>query len=306
MKERFTVQEPYFINSQELLGWADCFPWNDARPIDSLAAALFVNCNDPETRLMAMFTAYFDASGNSLDQPFVIVSGYVANFLQWKTFEAEWARCHAIFNVSMPFHMATFVAACERPTYKNQKNARSDYVEISKDLNRAAAFLKQLAGIQVSYVHCGISCIVRMDVYNGISSLLKLGDVVPPYALGARMCINRLRRWEKEFGIPPTEIIFESGDCEQGKLTHLMVDEGDNPPIYKNKNDFAGLQGADQYAWEQFSYLKGVQQRGQRNPRLSFSWLLESIPKLHTYPTQALLIKLCENKGIDPRTGFRK
>ena len=70
--------------------------------------------------------------------------------------------------------------------------------------------------------------------------------------------------------------------------------------------DFAGLQGADQYAWEQFHFLKGKNQGTDRDVREPFYFLLESIPKLHTRPSREFLIKLCEAKGIDPRTGVRK
>jgi hypothetical protein len=256
---------------------------------------------------MAIFTAYFDASGSAVDQPFIIVSGYVANYLQWKMFENEWGLCHAKYGLDIPFHMAEFVAACEQPAYKNQRNARADYVAIAQDPEKALDFLKQLSGIQRVYVHCGISCIVPMSLYQGVSSLLDLRKVVPPYALGARMCIERLHQWEKQFAIQqPAEYIFELGDFEQGQFTHLMVDEGQSPPIYKKKAEFAGLQGADEYAWEQFYFLKGHQQGLQRDPRPSFQRLLHEIPKLHTEPTLETLIKLCEAKGIDPRTGITK
>jgi hypothetical protein len=68
-----------------------------------------------------------------------------------------------------------------------------------------------------------------MNVYQGINSLLELREVLPPYALGARMCIQRVRRWEQDYAIrPPAEIIFEEGDFEQGKFTKLMVDEGED------------------------------------------------------------------------------
>ena len=260
-----------------------------------------------ESRLMAMFTAYFDASGNPKDQPFIVVSGYVANYLQWQRFEDDWATIHRTFEVNPPFHMAEFVAACSTLTYREQRNARADYIEIAKDAKRSEEFLKLISQIQMSFVHAGISCIIDMDIYREVSSLLDLREVLPPYALGARMCIQRLRRWEQDYAIrPPAEVIFEVGDFEQGKFTRLMVDEGEDPPIYKKKGDFAGLQGADQYAWEQFYFLKGKRQGSDRDVRKPFYFLLESIPKLHTHPSREFLIKLCEAKGIDPRTGIKK
>lgn len=256
---------------------------------------------------MAMFTAYFDASGAGQGQPFIIVSGFVANLQQWAMFERIWAEAHREAELDLPFHMAEFMAALQQPAYASQNNARPDYVRIAKDPDAAELFLHRLAVTEVTALHCGISCIVPMDVYNDISSLLDLRKVIPPYALAARMCIHQLHQWEKTFAIgEPTEYIFEAGDFEQGKFTDLMVDEGETLPIYKNKKDFAGLQAADHYAWEQFHFLKKRQQIPDFKPRESLGWVIYGIPKLHVHPTRETLINLCEQKGIDPRTGIKR
>jgi len=255
---------------------------------------------------MAFFTAYFDASGNARQQPFVVVSGYVANFGQWRNFERQWDWVHAKFGVEKPFHMSAFFAANFQPEYKNQKNARTDYIELAKDPERAQQFLRSIAEVQISNVKCGISCIVQMDVYEEISSVMNLREVVPPYALGAQMCLERVRQWEQYFDVhDPVECIFETGDFEQGRFTDLMTEEGRDPPIYKGKKDFAGLQGVDHYAWEQY-YTLTHQLRADFEVRETFRVMLEAIPKRHTSPTRAVLIRLCERKGIDPRTGFKK
>ena len=146
-----------------------------------------------------------------------------------------------------------------------------------------------------------------MSVYDGVSSLLDLRAVVSPYAVAARTCIHMIQTWEKEFEVSePVEYIFEEGDFEQGKFTDLMVDEGWQVPIYKKKKDFAGLQGADQYAWEELFHLKQELYNQNLVLRNSFKLLLEGIPKIRREITTASLIKLCEHKRIDPRTGVRK
>jgi hypothetical protein len=76
-------------------------------------------------------------------------------------------------------------------------------------------------------------------------------------------------------------------------------------PIYKKKKDYAGLQGADHYAWEQ-SYFSKREQMGIPTPhRNTLKLLLKAIPKLHVPTTTATLIDLCHEKGIDPRTGVK-
>jgi hypothetical protein len=292
--------------TRSALEWLEWFPFGTSRPVDSLAASLFVRSNVPGARTMVFFTAFFDASGNGVEQPFIVVSGYVANYTQWKNFEEMWQRAHEHCEVTPPFHMADFMAATENPLYKLQKNARADYVELAKNPSRADEFLKLLLFAQASNVHCGISCIVPMDTYEDVSSLLDLREVIPPYALGARMCINNLHRWEEFMQVEqPAEYIFEEGDFEQGKFTNLMIDEGQAVPIYRKKSDFAGLQGADHYAWEQYNCLRRRIQ-GKDDLRRSFKGLLQAIPKVHTQATREVLINLCHAKNIDPRTGVRK
>ena len=66
------------------------FPdYDDANNLlECLSSAIFPSESDG--RLMAKlsaYTAYFDASGHPSDQPFVVVSGYVANIHQWKYFK---------------------------------------------------------------------------------------------------------------------------------------------------------------------------------------------------------------------------
>lgn len=255
-----------------------------------------------------MFTAYFDASGDALKQPYVVVSGYIANYLQWKYFEDTWTHVHDDHGVQKPFHMAEFMSALNNPNYPQQKNARADYVGISKDPKKAKNFLLNLCLTQATFVNCVVTCVVPMDIYNGISSLLDLRTVVPPYALAARMCIERVHKWEQTFSvIEPVECIFEEGDFEQGKFTDLMVDEGWDKPIYKKKNDYAGLQGSDQYAWEVHNHKKEgspiIDPFTSNAPQMVPLSILGAIPALHIQPTQESLNNLCRNRGIDPKTG---
>jgi hypothetical protein len=163
---------------------ADDLPFSvPPTPLDRLAAAILVNRQNLRGAMMAMFTAYFDASGQKSD-PFVVVSGYVANFQQWKLLETCWKDLHTECGVDLPFHMTDFAAACQNPDrYAKQKKFRVDYVRLVKDDPKAATqFLHRLAIAQVSTMHCGISCIIPMALYNEVSSLLPLDEVVtcPP------------------------------------------------------------------------------------------------------------------------------
>ena len=74
----------------DLVRWTQCFPSENISSLDRLAASLFVSSFDPRSRIMALFTAYFDATGNAKDQPFVVVSGYIASVHQWRMFNGAW------------------------------------------------------------------------------------------------------------------------------------------------------------------------------------------------------------------------
>lgn len=291
----------------ELCEWSDLFDGH-SDPIDHLAASLFVNSPNPRARLMAFFNCYLDASGNAdQENSFVVVSGYIANFLQWRAFENLWKQIHAEHGVNTPFHMAEFMAATANPDrYEKQRNARADYVAIGRDFPRATEFFKNICIAEQTMVNCGISCIVDMRIYNSVSSLLDLRKVVPPYALAARACLVRIHDWEDTFAVrEPVECIFEKGDLEQDKFTALLRGEGGSDPIYKPKKDFAGLQAADHYAWEQFYHLKKERTGETDAVRDSFVFALNYTPCMHLEVTQEGLITLCHKKGISPRTGVQ-
>lgn len=255
-----------------------------------------------------MFTAYFDASGNAVDQPFVVVSGYIANYVQWKFLENAWLDVHKKYGLSQPFHAADFMAAkTNLDNYKKQRNARADYVAIASAPDQADRFLMNLAQLLATVTHCAVTAIVPMAVYNNVSSLLDLREVVPPYALGARFCIELVRQWQKLFDIHyPVECVFEAGDFEQGKFTRLMVDEGEPPPVYKDKKGFVGFQAADYYAWERVAMRKQMARLAPADPAPSLSFqFLGTTPMLHLETTTTNLINVCHLKGINPLTGVQ-
>jgi hypothetical protein len=170
-------------------------------PLFRLAAALFVGSSHPGERVMAMFTAYFDASGDGQKHPVVIVAGFVANLQQWAMLDHLWKKAHQEHGLDLPFHMSTFVSACNNPKYALQSDARPDYVRIAAQPKEAELFIKHLATAALSTIHCGISSVVPMSLYQEVNSVLDLRRLIPPYALAARMCIEKLHQWENVFAI---------------------------------------------------------------------------------------------------------
>jgi hypothetical protein len=267
----------------------------DFTSFDNLAYSIF---REPRERLMGMFTAYFDASGHPADQPFVIVAGYVANYTQWRMFNAIWELEHKEFNCDLPFHMADFMAA-RRAAKKGGTAKRADYLNLTE--NEASTFILRLANYQQAYMALAVTCIVEMKEYSEIETVLDLRTIVPPYALAARVCTDRIDKWRREHSIgQPVECIFEDGDFERGKFIDLMRVEGMPAPIFKDKNEFPGLQAADYLAWEMNSQVK-VDKDGTKGVVRILLNRLMAIPHMYIKPTKHELIKLCETKNIMPR-----
>jgi hypothetical protein len=247
---------------------------------------------------MAFFTAHFDASGHPADQPFVIVSGYVANYTQWRMFNAIWETEHTEMKCDIPFHMTDFRAA-RRAAQKGGTAKRQDYLRLTD--TEASSFVLHLANWQQAYMALGVTCIVEMSEYSDVNTVLDLRRVVPPYALAARVCTARVDRWRHEHGITePVECIFEDGDFERGKFIELMRVEGQPAPIFKDKKEFPGLQAADYLAWEMNNQAK-AQRSGNNAIQSVLLQRLMAIPHVYLKPTKHELIALCEAKGIMPR-----
>lgn len=53
--------------------------------------------------LMGMFTAYFDASGQEHEHPYMVVAGFVASTTAWSEFSEEWKAVLSDYGVKT-FH----------------------------------------------------------------------------------------------------------------------------------------------------------------------------------------------------------
>src|SRR5665213_2319100 len=59
---------------------------------------------------MAMYTAFFDASGNHESPAAMFVAGLVASADEWLAFEREWLALLSANGMESPFHMTDFKA----------------------------------------------------------------------------------------------------------------------------------------------------------------------------------------------------
>jgi hypothetical protein len=184
-----------------------------------------------------------------------------------------WDSIHKEFDIALPFHASDFYARKEQ------------YSKWPFNDPKALEFITALASAQQIYMLAGFSCIVDMGLYKQIDDVFMLNTMVPAYALGARACVALIECWQREFDIKyPLECVFEDGDFGRGKFIDLMRVERMPAPIFKDKNDFPGLQAADHIAWEQGNNLKQERAGNPVERNQPFSQLL-AIPHLHIQAT---------------------
>jgi hypothetical protein len=175
----------------------------------------------------AAYTAFFDAGGHPADQPFVVVSGFIANCHQWLLFNRMWESVHKRYKVPLPFHASDFYA--RRPPF--DKWALND--------PEADSFISELATAQQLYILFGVSCIVDMGDYRQVNEVLQIGQMIPAFALGARACISLVENWKKYSHVTwPIECIFEDGDFGRGKFMEIMRVERMPAPTFMDKKNF--------------------------------------------------------------------
>ena len=198
------------IENESMLG-GESAPLYSNKAFDGLMSSLKPWGSSGE-ELVGFFTAYFDASGNSRDQPFLVAAGYVANGFQWKAFEEYWDRIHNEFDMKRPFHMVEFMS-------RNQpNNLTSQYARWAEVDPEAQDFNIRLCAAKQLLIPFGVSCIVPLSVYRDVSSAFDLEEVIPPYALAARTCVAAVHQWQVAHGLEDEiDCVFERGDFGQGK-----------------------------------------------------------------------------------------
>jgi hypothetical protein len=276
---------------------------------------------------MAMFTAYFDASGKKTatgPKRAMYVAGFVASVSEWKKFEVTWPRLLARHKLPNPFRMSDFMA-------RHNPNYSGPY--------------KGWKGDELRF---------RTDVV-----MLAKRHTNSPFAAGVTN--ENLRRMFDEYDVPPKEprapfpwcglhvcraalvwqgkrvragkrtdmkIVFEDGDEDRGELGPALWD------WYKREVTFEGNKGkhfapfavCDVLAWEFRRWterreighetLGRIGQTTDRDEKIRLTlsamegidpapmipYLLRHLPKtMLLYATWDLLKQYCERAGYPKR-----
>lgn len=191
---------------------------------------------------LAMFTAYFDASG-ARDQNVVAVAGFVTSAEAWIEWEAAWL-----------------------------KRLRQDGLEwfhyrelVEWEAGKKQALISDLCWIIKDHVFYKAGVVVVNETIQVLTSDEREKWGINPYTLACRNVAAQMNTWTRSFGAPYPEIFFEKGDDGQDRLDSHFELTGYPKPNIRRKRDWvnpktnikefglAPFQSADLLAQQLFS-----------------------------------------------------
>jgi hypothetical protein len=261
--------------------------------VRSLCRAVWLN-HDPERCYLAVYFAYYDASGNQDHESALIVAAVVAREDKWLKMELAWKRHLAAFDV--PYvHMKEFAGgapfAALRADHVRQKLFFDGLQRLSKtNLNKV--FLKR---------------IVPSD-FEAMRHEYDVSLMGGAYAIAAHACIAEVEMWIAAKGDQSRVLhIVEQGDVGQSGLMRLQALEA-NPAVVRPKLDpveqshFVPFQVADWFAYEHAVDVRRRLANDKRNRRASVIAQRLNVPISATMIDQEILRLMCEdNPELLPR-----
>ena len=188
---------------------------------------------------MIELSAYYDVSGHSSDQPFVVVAGFVASKKKWLRFEDGWQRALRDFGLGKAFH-ATEIDHSGSLSRAQKDKIFQTFAKIAKR-ETTAAF-----------------CIgIEMQVYAEINEDYPFEEFVgTPHALAARTFVKEIRSWRATLrGKYELSIFYEEGGEHIGDMKEAFARDGLPEPTPVEKKH-PSAQAADLLGWLVSFYLR--------------------------------------------------
>lgn len=185
---------------------------------------------------MAIFTAYFDASGDRRSRV-LSVAGFVSLSSKWAKFEKEWRTL--LPSTVRLFHMKDFVTS--RKGWEKWKDHSIKRIWL---VSRLVACIRK-------HAHAGFSAMVGVNGYRRVDTEFALTEkVTSPYSLVAFGCLKQLKDWATKKGIEPGSVlcIFENGDEGQAEFIERAKKDGFNV-ISQSKANIRAFDSCDLAAW---------------------------------------------------------
>lgn len=192
---------------------------------------------------IAVFTAYFDASGTPRSRVLTI-AGFVSSVVWWDRYDAEWKRLLATVPTKQ-FHMTDFVSSQE--DFKSWKG---------KSTKRAKFFAGLVKCIRQN-TRKGFAVSVQMADYAKVNQEYQLRESLgSPYAFCGTVCFAQVRDWAKKKKIDLSHIRFliEDGDEDQADLVARAKTESIKVQP-ESKEKIRAFDACDLAAWKSKSIV---------------------------------------------------
>ena len=189
---------------------------------------------------MAVYTAYFDSSGQPYSTKVLSVAGFIADPEQWIRVQQQWEEVLSRYQVTS-LHM------------KHYAHFIGEYASWRGDGVKQKQFLSELIAILESNVRHSFACSIDLVEYERVDKELNARKILSPLALTGGRCVANVRKWARSNGIhlDSTICVFEDGDVDKGNLTTSVERDFGVTPIFQKKGNSSALQAADLIAFEQ-------------------------------------------------------
>jgi hypothetical protein len=205
---------------------------------------------------MAIFNAYFDASGHpdaTGDGSALFVSGWISTVEKWAKFERLWLDLLAENGLQPPFHMTDFQAG------------RRQYKAIRRDETRFRAFKNTAIALMTRYTHKAFSVGVVIPHLRRFYAEYQVPPELPyqkPFPWCAMQSMRLVYKWMNNRlaagTAKPTdkiEIIFQHGDKDRGEFLEAAELVYQNRPTIMGNLAAVPFQACDYLAWEHRHWL---------------------------------------------------
>jgi hypothetical protein len=187
---------------------------------------------------VAMFTAYFDASGTKRTQV-LTVAGFVSHVKRWERFDQKWSAILRRNNVGS-FHMTDF--ASSEGEFKSWRG--------KSELRRT--FIADLVECVRQETKRGFAASVIVSEYEEVNRDYELSERAgTPYVMCATACLGGLNRWvgKRDLSRSHALVVVEDGDEDQGEFVNRARFYG-YKAIRSPKSEVQAFQAGDLVAWK--------------------------------------------------------
>lgn len=243
---------------------------------------------------VAVFSAYFDASGTKSGQPVLTVAGFVGRITKWDRFNSEWSSILSKEKVTA-MHMTDFAAS------------QDEFISWKGQTERRRKFISKLAECIKRNTNKGFASSVIVSEYRDVNAKFALSERIgAPYTLCTRACLGALKIWAKKKKVRPENLLVfvEQGDQDQGELIRWADKEDGITVVPLLKEKVQAFQAGDMAGWKTRAALQkvpGMRTEEDRDNILRSLDPIRPIVQRNAGFDKEALLRICSKSGIPLR-----